>query len=64
MSPSRRDQRAVTLARRHERAYRSRLSLLEALVAPVAMALLGLLVAIGVLGMFLPIFEIQRSLQQ
>jgi type II secretory pathway component PulF len=53
-----------SLARRHERAYRGRLKIVEAVVGPVALGAIGLIVGITVLSIFLPIFELQRALQQ
>lgn len=52
------------LARRYERRVQARLRLFESLVGPLALAGVALLVGGVVLSVFLPIFELQRALQQ
>lgn len=52
------------LARRYERRVQARLRVFETLVGPLVLAGVGLLVLLVVLSVFLPIFELQKQLQQ
>jgi general secretion pathway protein F len=52
------------LASQYERAFRRRLKLVEAIVAPIALIVVGFFVAGAIFSVFLPIFKLQQGLMQ
>jgi type II secretory pathway component PulF len=52
------------LAGQYERAFKRRLKLVEAVIAPLALIVIGAIVLGGILAIFLPIFKLQQSLVQ
>jgi type II secretory pathway component PulF len=52
------------LALRQEREFQRRVRMLEVLVGPLVLAITGILVSFGALSIYLPLFELQRALQQ
>ena len=54
----------LSLSRRYEERLRQRMAMVTGLAVPLALIVVAALAALILLGVFLPIFELQKALQQ